>query len=199
MADISSVLTAALPVAGSLISTSMKNDTASETARQKTEAAAELARQKAASAAAASAEAAAEKQAAKEADTTVLANTLKQKRDSDAADYADAAEDAAGRIAAYQQSYESDEADRQAALAKSLASARARLGAGGVGADDGSAAAVLDGLNADAARENAEAATELDLKKKAESDALDQLRSKSLLDESRLEEKQRLELLAKYG
>lgn len=203
MADISSLLTAALPVAGNLVSTSIRADEASDLARQKADAAAALAQQKAEAKAAAdaakNAEDAATREAARRADDQSNANTLQQKRDADAAEFQTASAEAAGRLAQYDTNYQADEADRQAALAKSLATVRARLGANGVDADDGSAQAVLDGITAQSARESDAARADLALKRKAEADALDALRNKNLLDENQLAEKQRLELLAKYG
>lgn len=46
--------------------------------------------------------------------------------------------------------------ERQDTLARTLAAARARLGAAGVSPDEGSAAALAAGLKADAAQDNAE-------------------------------------------
>jgi hypothetical protein len=50
------------------------------------------------------------------------------------------------------------ERERRDALARTIASARARFGAGGVAADEGSAAALATGLRRDAAQDTAEEA-----------------------------------------
>lgn len=96
------------------------------------------------------------------------------------------------------QSAAADEAERQAALKRSQATARAKLGAGGVGAQDGSGRAVL--LGQQAAKEAQTAArTQTDQSRLQAIQAdLDNRRRVNLLAQAELAERQRLEYLNKF-
>lgn len=91
-----------------------------------------------------------------------------------------------------------DEAERQAALKRSQATARARLGAAGVGAQDGSGRAVLLGQQAAKEAESAARAQTDQSRLQAIQADLDNRRRVNLLAQAELAERQRIEYLNKF-
>lgn len=96
------------------------------------------------------------------------------------------------------QSAAADEAERQAALKRSQATARAKLGAAGLGAQDGSGRAVLLGQQAAKEAQSAARAQTDQSRLQAIQADLDNRRRVNLLAQAELAERQRIEYLNKF-
>lgn len=202
MAGITPILTTALPVAGSLLSGSMRNDNSAELQAQKAQddqaaQAREWARQDAVRA-----QEKADEAAQRQADMDRYAQYYKtegdQLKQGQAQDLSSAETSAADTIASAERTAAAKIASTQADLNRSQASVRARLAANGV-STDGSGNAYLGGLADEAGQSIANDQAVLDQTKTSAAQAIEAQKRKNLLAQSELAERQRLAFLSRFG
>lgn len=99
-------------------------------------------------------------------------------------------------LARYQAESDANERLRRTALRRAMASTRATLGAQGVGTADGSGEAILLGLVSETGAERREATTSDALRRRVVQEELDALGRRNLLEQAQLAERQRLEILS---
>lgn len=103
----------------------------------------------------------------------------------------------AGRIAEIGAASATTEAERRAALERSLARTRATMAARGVGTADGSGRAVLLGLSEESEAERARNAEQDGLRRADLDRQAEEVRRRNLLETSQLAERQRLDRIAR--
>ena len=106
--------------------------------------------------------------------------------------------DARTRVAAIAQQSAEDERRRRDALRRAMGRTRADLGGQGVSAADGSGEAILLGLVGDTEAESGAAAQADRLKRQAIQQELDNARRRNLLEQAQLAQKQRLDFMSRF-
>jgi len=106
--------------------------------------------------------------------------------------------DARTRVVAIAQQSAEDERRRRDALRRAMGRTRADLGGQGVSAADGSGEAILLGLVGDTEAESGAAAQADRLKRQAIQQELDNARRRNLLEQAQLAQKQRLDFMSRF-